>query len=216
MRVSLASIGFLFITATANAQTPCGSAVLNYDPYKPSDLAIVRQYGGTLMSQVPLSTLMKLDPYVPSQGELLRQVGNGIPVWVGHPWLSHAPVPAAVDCTPKVDRAPAAAELSQAAYLTRFADVLRTVERQGAPKGLVVTSPTSAGVSPKGDSGVWIQFGDRTWVSSGSAVPFRDSDFTQVGSSAGVAVYRRAGAADDVIYIQSTRGMVAPFRATQK
>jgi hypothetical protein len=66
---------------------------------------------------------------------------------------------------------------------------------------------------PERNTGVWIQYADRTWASAGGAVVFREADFVRVGESAGFGVYRRAGTTDDVIYVQTIRGMVAPFRA---
>ena len=216
MRVSLATLGVLLVSASAYAQTPCTSAALTYDPYKPSDLAIVRQYGGTLLSQVPLSTLQKLDPYVPSQGELLRQVGNGLPVWLAHPWLSQVSVPAAVDCAPPPEPVSAAAETGGwAPAITRFSDVLSTLERQGAPAGTAMVTPIVAGGRPERNSGVWIYYADRSWGSAGAAVPFREADFVRIGVSSGFAVYRQGGGADDVIFVETARGMVAPFRATK-
>jgi hypothetical protein len=64
------------------------------DPYKPSDAAILRSYGGTLVAQTPLLELRQLDPYKPSHAELLRQIGNGIPQWSHFSWYPNAPVPA--------------------------------------------------------------------------------------------------------------------------
>ena len=211
MRVSLASIAMLFVTATAYAQTPCASAVLTYDPYKPSDLAIVRNYGSTVLAQAPVSALLKLDPYVPSQGELLRQMGGGIPVWTANPWYGYGPRPAMPDCVPESEQVAAVAPSPSAPPLTRFGDVLIALQRQGAPTGTVAVPP-AGGVRPEKNTGVWIQYGDRTWVSAGGAVPFSGTDFVRVGESAGLPVYRRTAAKDELIFIPTSRGMVAPFR----
>jgi hypothetical protein len=44
--------------SSASAQHPYG-----LDPYKPSDAALLRDYGVTLVTQTPLLELSKLDPY---------------------------------------------------------------------------------------------------------------------------------------------------------
>ena len=208
MRVVTPSIGVLLFATTAYAQVPCASLPLAYDPYKPSDVAIVRQYGGAVMSQVPLSTLLKLDPYVPSQGELLRLVGRGIPVWMTYPGYPAAPPPPAADCPP-ASGPPA----RSAAPLTTFGEVLTELERAGATPGSATVTPTSSATGADRDTGVRIQYAGRTWTSAGAAVPLRDSEFVLAGKSAGFPVFRRAGTSDDVIFVPTTRGMVAPFRA---
>jgi hypothetical protein len=64
------------------------------DPYKPSDAALLRTYGGTLLAQTPLLELRQLDPYKPSHATLLRQIGNGIPQWSHFNWYPGTPAPA--------------------------------------------------------------------------------------------------------------------------
>src|SRR5688500_2905050 len=94
MRVAIAGIGLLLLTSSAFAQaSPCAPQPFAYNPYKPSHLAIMREYGGAMLAQAPLSTLLALDPYVPSQAELLRQLGSGIPLWPAFPFYSYAPLP---------------------------------------------------------------------------------------------------------------------------
>jgi hypothetical protein len=72
----------LLAVVPASGQSPA-SAQLPYglDPYKPSDAALLRQYGDTLLAQTPLLELRKLDPYIPSHAALLRQLGGGLPLW---------------------------------------------------------------------------------------------------------------------------------------
>ena len=211
MRIGFIAIGWLLYSASAAAQmAPCAPQALEYDPYKPSHLAIVREYGGTVMSQVPLSTLLKLDPYSPSQLELLRQVGRGIPAWTAYSWPFIAPAPVVANCVPAPAPAPPPAAMA-APPLTRLADVLTTLDRQPAKAGTAVTllAPTASSKN----LGVSIRYGDRLWTSAGPAVPFREENFVRAGESAGVPIFRRTTAADDVIYVPTTRGMVAPFRA---
>lgn len=219
MRVSLACLGLLFLTSSAYAQAPCAPGIPHYDPYNPSQAAIMREYGGTILAQAPVSTLLKLDPYVPSQGELLRQLGRGIPVWTAHAVYTGAPMPAADDCSPSAPpaRDMAGAMAATPAPLTRFGDVLDVLaelRRSGVAVAAPTASPASAGPGVERNSGVWIEYANRRWVSAGAAVVFSDADYVQVGESAGFAVYRRAGSKDDdLIFVQTSRGMVAPFRS---
>lgn len=207
MRVAAASVGLLLLTTSAYAQMPCAQQIPAYDPYKPSHLAIMREYGGTVLAQAPLTTLLNLDPYVPSQGELLRQLGRGIPVWMTNPWYGGGgPAPGVPDCTSPPE--PATGRVSMAP-LTRFADVMRMVE--DLPAGAV--APPAAGGAPRDSRiSVSIQYAGRRWVNTGAAVPLRNEDFVLSGKSEGFPVFRRSGEKDDVIFLPTTRGMVAPFR----
>lgn len=214
MRAAIA-IGLVLFSSSAYAQvSPCGPLGLTYDPYKPSDIAIVRQYGGAVLSQVPVSTLMKLDPYVPSQGELLRQVGGGIPLWAAYGW-PYAPAPALADCPPAVAFAtsrPSADAAPSVAPITRFADVMAVLKRDPAsvqPPSVTLTPKTPPAVR---NQGLMIQYAGRTWVSAGQAVAFREAEFTRVGESSGFPVFRHASATDSLIYLPTTTGAVAPFR----
>jgi hypothetical protein len=91
----------IVITGALLAATPAAAQTVvpelhpyGLDPYKPSDAAILRAYGGTLVQQTPLLELRQLDPYKPSHAELLRQIGNGIPQWSHFSWYPTAPTPA--------------------------------------------------------------------------------------------------------------------------
>jgi hypothetical protein len=96
MRVrALVMMFALFSGAPAFAQTAVPELhPYGLDPYKPSDAALLRTYGGTLLAQTPLLELRQLDPYKPSHANLLRQLGNGIPQWSHFSWYPGAPVPA--------------------------------------------------------------------------------------------------------------------------
>lgn len=221
MRVALSGLWLLLLVGSASAQSlPCATLPA-YDPYKPSHLAIMREYGGTALAQAPLSTLLKLDPYVPSQGELLRQLGRAIPIWATYPFFPLAPMPpvpmfATPDCQPM--RASMERDLAPsppAAPLTRFSDVMMRLDRDRTTTDAAAPSPRPSARSVARTPGVSIQYAGRTWVSAGSAVPFRDSEFMSVGESGGAAVYRRAGTKDDLIFVPTTPGMVAPFRLTR-
>lgn len=93
--IKIIIIGALLAATPAAAQTVVPELhPYGLDPYKPSDAAILRSYGGTLVAQTPLLELRQLDPYKPSHAELLRQIGNGIPQWSHFSWYPNAPVPA--------------------------------------------------------------------------------------------------------------------------
>jgi hypothetical protein len=164
------------------------------------------------MSQAPLSTLLKLDPYVPSQAELLRQVGRGIPVWATYAWFPSPPRPAVADCAPAPAPAPDASLAPSVAPLTTLADVLTVLERERvttrSARPTAVTPVTGERVF-----GVSIAYDGRTWLSAGAAVSLTDAEFVRVGESGGTAVFRRRGSKDDVIFVPTTTGMAAPFRA---
>ena len=82
MRVAIFVAVLLGGPAFASAQTgPCAPRPLGFDPYKPSDLAVLRQFGGSVLVNLPFSSLLQLDPYVPSQAMLLRQFGGALPLW---------------------------------------------------------------------------------------------------------------------------------------
>jgi hypothetical protein len=86
--VTLLAVGSASAQAPASAQYPYG-----LDPYKPSDAALLRNYGATLVAQTPLLELRKLDPYIPSHAALLRQLGGAIPLWGALLWYAPAPPP---------------------------------------------------------------------------------------------------------------------------
>ncbi len=87
--------GVLLAAAPAAAQTVVPELhPYGLDPYRPTDAALLRTYGGTLLAQTPLLELRQLDPYKPSHADLLRQLGNGIPQWSHFNWYPSAPVPA--------------------------------------------------------------------------------------------------------------------------
>lgn len=96
-------IAFALLAATlASAQYQPASAQYPYDldPYKPSDAALLRNYGATLVAQTPLLELRKLDPYIPSQAALMRQLGGAMAPWVGWYWPFFPPAPNPAPLTP--------------------------------------------------------------------------------------------------------------------
>ena len=64
---------------------------------------------------------------------------------------------------------------------------------------------------PDNNDGLWVRYDNATWVSGGVAEPRTDA-FTQVGERAGFPVFRKRDAGDNVIYLPSRDGLVAPYR----
>ena len=218
MRFATVGIILLGFPAFAFAQpAPCGQQAYEFDPYKPSDLAILRQYGG-----VPAhAPLLQLDPYVPFEGELLRQHSGAMPVW-GFAWYPWDPqVTYTPDC--REGRAPLMSAVTESAEppLTTVADLLTALERARASSASA-TSPGAASsvaasrVPPERNAGVWIYYAGRAWVSGGPAVTFAESEFVRVGESDGTSIFQRRGTKDEIIYVPTTPGVVAPFRATTR
>jgi hypothetical protein len=65
---------------------------------------------------------------------------------------------------------------------------------------------------PEGNEGVWIMFGGEKWISAGAAVPISAADFVLVGEYAGFPVFARRELNEDVIYLPSRAGLIAPYR----
>ena len=146
--------------APASAQHPYG-----LDPYNPSDAALLREYGVTLVAQTPLVELRKLDPYKPSHAALLRQLGGGIPLWGWAWYTSPGPTPLAPFPDARVMAVPAARVRGRdpAAVVPQLASSIATLRR------------------PENNDGVWIRYDGKKWISAGKTVPFDDSEFVLVG-----------------------------------
>ena len=188
------------MSAAASAQT---LETWNYsrpyglDPYNPTHAAILRNYGAALITPRPLTEVAAMDPFSPTEAGLLRQLGGAIPMWFV--WYGAGPVagvPAAQLARPTAPSTPGAtAPGQQVAESTAAATAIATLER------------------PAVNDGVSIRYNGRTWVNAGRAVPVQSARFTRIGVYGGSPVYRRADEADDVIFISTTSGFVAPFRA---
>ena len=172
------------------------------DPYKPSEAALLRSYGATLVSQTPLSELKQLDPYKPSHAALLR-LGGALPLWfVWSEWPLATPFPVEHPFqsrpTPRRER--------------RHAD--RPDSRVDEPVTTAPAAPTSIATlrRPESNDGIWIEFDGRRWVADGRAVPYVEGRFTRAGDRNGHAVYRDAAGSGERIFIASGEGLLAPFR----
>lgn len=65
---------------------------------------------------------------------------------------------------------------------------------------------------PENNDGVWIQFGGEKWVSAGTAIALVAADFVRVGEYAGFPVFARRELTQEVIYLPSLAGLIAPYR----
>ena len=70
-------------------------------------------------------------------------------------------------------------------------------------------------LKPENNDGIWVMFGGFKWIASGRAVPLRAADFQLVGDYAGFPVFARQGVKENVIYIPSRAGLLAPYRLKQ-
>jgi hypothetical protein len=67
-------------------------------------------------------------------------------------------------------------------------------------------------IRPESNDGIWIMYMGVKWLSAGAAVPLRAADFQLVGDYAGFPVFARQGVKDDMIYLPTRPGLVAPYR----
>lgn len=65
---------------------------------------------------------------------------------------------------------------------------------------------------PESNDGLWIRYAGEKWVSAGPAVPLRTAEFIRVGEYAGFSVFARRGLKEDVIYLPTRAGFIAPYR----
>jgi hypothetical protein len=65
---------------------------------------------------------------------------------------------------------------------------------------------------PENNDGIWITYAGARYLSAGAAVPFRAVDFQLVGDYSGFPVFARQNVKEDVIYIPTRAGLVAPYR----
>ena len=102
MRLIAAALFVLFTVATPVAAQGLAPEPRPYglDPYKPSDAALLRNYGAALVAQTPLLQLSELDPYKPSHAALLRQIGGAMPLWSHLSWYPTAPAHAPLMTVP--------------------------------------------------------------------------------------------------------------------
>ncbi len=72
--------------------------------------------------------------------------------------------------------------------------------------------PVVSVMRPENNDGVWIAFRDGKWLSAGAAVVYSESEFARAGDYAGFPVYTRQSVREDVVYLPTRDGLVAPYR----
>ena len=75
--------------------------------------------------------------------------------------------------------------------------------------------PVVTVLKPENNDGIWVMFGGSKWIAAGSAVPLRAADFQLVGDYFGFPVFARQGVKENVIYIPTRAGLLAPYRMKQ-
>jgi hypothetical protein len=65
---------------------------------------------------------------------------------------------------------------------------------------------------PESNDGIWLAFMGRKWVSAGPAVPLSATEFMRVGEHAGFPVFARQGLNEEIIYVPTLPGYVAPYK----
>jgi hypothetical protein len=68
---------------------------------------------------------------------------------------------------------------------------------------------------PTSNDGLWIRYLGEKWVSAGMAVPLTPAGFRVVGNYNGFPVFARNDKAEQVIYMPTREGFVAPYRLKQ-
>jgi hypothetical protein len=215
IRATAVALAVTLLGVVPAAGQNCESSEHPYglDPYKPSDAALLRNYGVTLVAQTPLLELRKLDPYKPSHAALLRDLGGAMPSW-GITWFP-GPVPAsltpfAISASP-MQSPPSPVTIQIAPQPAVAADDDSLAPEAAAPPPSSMTTLRT----PENSDGVWITFADQKWVSAGRAVPFDAAEFARVGEYGGVPVYKHGRVSEEMIYLPTREGLVAPYRLSK-
>ena len=96
-----------------------------------------------------------------------------------------------------------------------------TVPSPVGTSGLVAAAPrvtptrVSTLVRPTSNDGVWIRYLGEKWISAGSAMPLTAAGFRVVGNYDGFPVFARSDTSEQVIYVPTRAGLVAPYRLKQ-
>jgi hypothetical protein len=212
---AIAIILTLFVALPVSAQTPSceqppASTAYPYgfDPYKPSDATLLRDFGATLVAHTPLQELRRLDPYKPSDAALLRELGGAFPLWGLEWYWAPVPVPLSPFEEPerRMQRAPVALPPMQAPEGT-------ATESAGGEALTFAQPSTMASLRPpESNDGVWIAYAEKRWILDGRPVPYESSAFQRVGEYGRFPVFRRTGIDEAVIYVPTRDGALAPYR----
>jgi hypothetical protein len=72
--------------------------------------------------------------------------------------------------------------------------------------------PVVTMLRPESNDGVWIMFGGEKWISAGTAVPLVAAEFVRIGDYAGFPVFARRDFTQEMIYLPSRAGLIAPYK----
>lgn len=155
------------------------------------------------------------------QGSLAGTTGSrapSFPVRVTTTTTATAPPPTAVPSAPPIraagsspEGATGASGTSDREFLVVGTSGLATAPIRGAQQRTSVTTL----VRPRSNDGLWLSYLGEKWVSAGEAVPLTPAGFRVVGGYAGFPVFAREGTSDQVIYLPTREGFVAPYRLKQ-
>jgi hypothetical protein len=98
-----------------------------------------------------------------------------------------------------------------AAAVAREPDAVGTRGIAVAPPS-VPTQPVVSLLRPENNDGIWVRFLGEKWISAGAAVPLVPDQFVHVGNYGTFPVFARRELKEDVIYIPTRAGLVAPYR----
>ena len=213
--IPIAIVLTLWLIVPASAQTPsCEQAPASsthpygFDPYKPSDAALLRDFGATLVAHTPLQELRRLDPYKPSEAALLRELGGALPLWGLEWYWAPAPAPLSPFAEPErwTRRPPVA--------LPPMQTPADTAPASAGGEAMTPAQPSTMASlrAPESNDGVWIGTRRSAGSSMGVLCRTRARRSSASASTAAFPVFRRTGVDEDVIYVPTRQGEVVPYR----
>jgi len=163
-----------------------------------------------------------MQPYErPRQGSLAGTTASRTPSFPVRATASSTPLPqaGAAPTAPPVTIGAIGSYTPESAVGTSGTTVPSPVGTTGAIQAVPRALPnrvtlTSIG-RPTSNDGLWIRYLGEKWISSGSAVPLTPDGFRLVGNYAGFPVFARNDSSEQVIYVPTRAGLVAPYRLKQ-
>lgn len=145
-----------------------------------------------------------MQPYErPRRGDLAGTTGSRAPSFpVQGPPAYRGPIMAAVSPT----------NLSQPDIPLDGSPRDSAAPRESAAAAQADAQPLVTLLRPESNDGVWVPYAGARWISAGMAVPLRAAEFALVGDYAGFPVFARRGVTEDIIYLPTRAGLIAPYR----
>jgi hypothetical protein len=170
---------------------------------------------------VPIGRGM-MQPYErPRQGSLAGTTASRTPSFPGGAPASGASLPqgAGAPTAPPATIGAIGAYTPESAVGTSGTTVPSPVGTAGlaapAPRAMANRQTLTSIGRPTSNDGIWIRYLGEKWVSAGSAVPLTVEGFRIVGSNDGFPIFARTNSSEQVIYVPTRAGLVAPFRLKQ-